>query len=155
MKIIKAKDIHVPEIVGLWKELMDFHKNLDTRWSRSENGHVGYEKFLTDSMKSKDTMLIVAVDNGHVVGYTHSLIKNSPLNTLENDTSCYITDMAVTSKYRREGIGEMMLDKIQKWLILRNVNRIELNVAVKNQIGYAFWKKQGFRDFSHNLYKKL
>jgi hypothetical protein len=34
MEIIFAQDFHIPQIIELWKELMDFHKGIDAYWSR-------------------------------------------------------------------------------------------------------------------------
>jgi len=45
-----------------------------------------------------------------------------------------------------------MLAKIFEWFESRNMDRIELRVLAKNQIGYSFWKKHGFKDYMHVLY---
>ena len=32
MEITEARENHIPEIAGLWKEFMDFHKDIDPRF---------------------------------------------------------------------------------------------------------------------------
>ena len=43
MRILIAKDKHIPEIIDLWKQVMDFHKDMDAYWSREEGGHIECE----------------------------------------------------------------------------------------------------------------
>jgi len=45
-----------------------------------------------------------------------------------------------------------MLAEVLKWFASRSIDRIELDVITKNQIGYSFWKKHGFKDYRHRLY---
>jgi ribosomal protein S18 acetylase RimI-like enzyme len=151
MRITVARNSHVPGIVEVWKELMDFHKDIDSRWSRSQNAHIDWEEFLREQMESEDALVLVALDKGRVVAYSISQIsKYPPISRL--DTFGHISDMAVTSEYRRQGIGERMLSRMYDWFESRNIDRIELSVAARNQVGYSFWKKQGFQDYMHRLY---
>ena len=48
MRVLIVEDKNIPEIIKLWEELLDFHKNIDTYWSRSKDGHIAYEKFLRE-----------------------------------------------------------------------------------------------------------
>ncbi len=151
MEIVRATHSHVPEIVEIWKELMDYHKNIDSFFSRSEDGHVNFEKYVKDLIESNDSLVLVALDEGHVVAFSISRISEYP-PVLQREKYGHIWDMAVKSNYRRKGIGGRMLAKIFEWFESQNVDRIELRVAAKNQIGYSFWKKHGFKDYIHILY---
>jgi ribosomal protein S18 acetylase RimI-like enzyme len=67
----------------------------------------------------------------------------------------YIEEMAVTSAYRRRGIGAGLLKAVLDWFKSEKLDMAELTVAAKNKIGYSFWKKHGFRDYLHHLYLKM
>jgi len=151
VEITVATDSHVPGIVEVWKEFMDFHKDIDPRFPMSKNAYVNWEKHLRDLMKSEDALVLVALDEDPVVGYSISLISKYP-PVFERETYGFIASMAVQSNYRRKGIGERMLGKIYEWFELLNIDKIELTVTAKNQIGYSFWKKHGFQDYTHRLY---
>jgi ribosomal protein S18 acetylase RimI-like enzyme len=151
MRVLIANDKHIPDIIELWKELMDFHKNIDAHWSRGKDGHIAYEKLLREMLESEDATILVAVDNGRTVGYSCLRIAKPP-PALEQHSYGVIDATIVTSDYRRRGIGELMLDRALEWFSSRNVNRIELSVAAKNQLGYSFWEKHGFQDYQHRLY---
>jgi ribosomal protein S18 acetylase RimI-like enzyme len=58
----------------------------------------------------------------------------------------------VKYSYRRKGIGEKLLQEMLKWFAAHELHRIELRVLSANEVGYNFWKKQGFRDYMHMLY---
>lgn len=151
MEITEATDNHIPEILDIWKEFMDFHKDIDPRFARSENGHLNFEKHLRDVIGSEDAQALIALDKSHVVGYSIAEIGKDP-PVFERQTHGLISDMAVKSNYRRQGIGAQMLSEIYKWFESRKIYRIELSVAARNQVGYSFWKKHGFRDYMHRLY---
>jgi len=152
MEITSATDTHVPEIVEVWKEFMDFHKDIDLRFPMKENAPLIWEKHLRDLIKSEDTLVLVAMDKDHVVGYSISLIESRYPPVFTRETYGFIASMAVQSNYRRKGIGERMLGKIYEWFKSLNIDKIELTVTAQNQIGYSFWKKHGFRDYTHLLY---
>ena len=151
MEITVATESHVPEIIELWKEFMDYHKDIDPALSRSKDGHLSFEKHLRELMKSEDNLILVALDKDHVVGFSTSQISKYP-PVFEQETYGGINTMAVKSNYRRKRIGERMLAKIFEWFASRNIDRIELSVLANNQIGYSFWKKHGFKDYRHRLY---
>ena len=151
MEITVATENHVLEIIELWKEFMDFHKDVDPRFPMSKNAHLSFEKHVRNSINSEDSHILVALDKDRVVGFSTAQIGKYP-PVFERDTYGLISNMTVQSNYRRQGIGEQLLAKIYEWFESRNIDRIELSVAAKNQIGYSFWKKHGFRDYLHHLY---
>ena len=104
MEIVTATESHIPEIVELWKEFMDFHKDIDPLWSRGKNGHTNWEKLLRGVMGSENALVLVALDKGHVVGYSISEKSKYPPYH-EREIYGFIDDMAVKSNYRRKGIG--------------------------------------------------
>ncbi len=153
MEIIFAQNSHVPQILELWKELMDFHKNLNSYWSRRQDGHIRYENIIRQMLESKEAIVLVAVDKGRVIAYSCARI-NKPSLTREQDSYGEINDMMVTAEFQRKGIGEQMMKVIREWFESQNIDWIGLSVAANNQIGYPFWKKQGFHDYEHRLYLK-
>lgn len=151
MKIEQATPVHVPEMKILWKEFIDFHKEIDPFFSRTEDGHETFGRFVENCMKSDDFKILVAVETGHVVAYAIARkMKHPPV--FRDAEYGLIIDMAVKAGYRRRGIGESLLSELQQWFESRNIRRIELNVVPRNRIGYSFWKKHGFRDYVHVLY---
>ncbi len=44
MEITEARENHIPEIVELWKEFMDFHRDIDPRFPMRKDAHTNWEK---------------------------------------------------------------------------------------------------------------
>lgn len=151
MEIITATEKHIPEIIELWKEFMDFHKDVDPRFPLSSDGPANQEKHILNLLNKEDARVAVALDNGRVIGYSVIEIYNYP-PIFTRQSYGFISDIAVTSDYRRKGIGEQMLTRIFEWFESMKMERIELNAAAGNQVSSSFWKKHGFKDYAHRLY---
>jgi ribosomal protein S18 acetylase RimI-like enzyme len=137
----------------VWKEFMDYHKNLDSLFTRRENGHLNFEKYIRELIKSNDAHVLVALDKEDVVGYSISLIQFYP-PVFKREIYGLINDLAVKETHRRRGFGEKLLLKMFEWFKSHGIDRIELRVSFRNEIGYSFWKKHGFKDYQHVLYLK-
>ena len=151
MKILTANEEHVPWIVEIWKEFIDFHRDIDPFFTRSRKGHIRFEQFLREMMESQDGLVLIATFQDEPVAYSISKINRYPPVFLLSDYG-YICDMAVKSTHRRKGIGERMLLEILKWFDARGMKRIELRVIAKNKMGVSFWKKMGFETYAHAMF---
>ena len=152
IEIIEATESHVSDIVELWREAMDFHRDIDSRYTLREGASEHYEKHLRELMEAEDTLVLVAIDEMRTVGFSISQVNKHPPIWVEREKYGFIDTMAITADYRRRGIGEQMLGKMFEWRASRGIGMIELSVAARNQVGYSFWRKHGFRDFMHRLY---
>jgi GNAT superfamily N-acetyltransferase len=155
VEIVKAEERHFSELSEVWKEFMDFHKRIDPYLTRKEDGHIIFINYMRELMaKPEENLLLVALDSEHVVGYSLSMVaKRAPV--FEQQVYGLISDMAVAGGYRRKGVGEKMLAEIFKWFRSKGINRVELSVAHGNPLGGPFWKKQGFKDYLHRVYRDI
>jgi len=136
----------IPAIIEIWKELMDFHKELDAIFSRSATGHERFAEFLTSNMEKEDSCVFVAADGEHIVGYCQACISNYP-PVLIKEKYVEIFDMAVTKKYQRQGIGRMIIEELRRWYADKDVDRIELKYLTANKSAEGFWTKMGFKPY--------
>lgn len=56
----------------------------------------------------------------------------------------YIYHVAVSEKFRRRGIGRMLVDKSLSKLKEEGINKCHLFVISSNEIGNAFWSSNGW-----------
>ncbi len=152
--IAKALESHIPAIVELWKEFIDFHKDIDPFYARSKDGHVRFAEYVKELLKKDDSLVLVGLLGDDVVSYAIARVLKRP-PVFEGAEYGDIVDLAVTSGRRRSGIGEQMLDSVFHWLRSRGLSRVELRVATGNQIARAFWRKQGFEEFTRTLSREL
>jgi len=88
--------------------------------------------FLT--MPSADC--IVAMDGKQIAGFIVSE-KNPPL--------AHLITLDVAQSHRRQGVGTMLLQKLESNLAVRGVRRILLETAIENEAAVAFWRRHGYR----------
>ncbi len=142
------------DISALWKEFMDFHKNLDPYFSRKESGHIQWASFMEKNMADDQWKITAAEDNFEIVGFcTAAIIKNPPV--LELPEFGYIQDMAVKESARGKGIGKLLLTEVENWFASKQIKRIELNVLITNQSAQNFWRHQQYKEFTIRLVKNI
>ena len=154
MEIVKAEEKHVADIGRLWLEFMHFHAAVDPIFTPRDGAAAGFEKEMVRRlMESEDGLVLVALDGKRAVGYSLAEIRDSPGLKLEKFGA--VDHVAVTAEFRRKGVGEKVLGEIMKWFRSRGIDRVELEVAARNETGYSFWRKHGFTDYRHRLYRQI
>ncbi|MBN2225109.1 MAG: GNAT family N-acetyltransferase [Deltaproteobacteria bacterium] len=146
IEIAEAKAQDVSAIIELWKELMDFHIALNPFYTLSEDARERFEEFLRQNIASPDCLVLAARDDSAVVGYCLSFVAHHP-PVLKLQRHGFISDIAVTKRYRGRGIGTAMAGRVREWFADRGITRIELRVSAFNAAGRPFWEKQGFTEY--------
>lgn len=70
LKILEAERIDLPEVVELWQELMNFHKDLDSFFSCSEDGSIRFMDHISKQIELENATILVAKKAGSVIGYS-------------------------------------------------------------------------------------
>jgi len=154
VRILKLRYEHIPGLIEVWKEFMDYHARIHPHFMRAEQGHIAFEKHARENMKSRDYAVFVALDGEKVIGYT-LLQTRKPPPVYDEATFGFLSDIAVKEEYRRQGVGERLLKRALRWFKDRGIKWIELSVVYGNPSGYPFWKKQGFKPLMHRMYFEL
>ena len=155
IEVIRAGEHHVSEIGRLWWEFILFHQDIDPWFTPLEDSVPGFqEHHLYHFMRAENSLALVALENGRVIGYSLAEVRQ-PSPGLKQEKWGYIDEIAVMASHRQKGAGQKMLAEILTWFKSKGVNRVELEVTARNAIGYAFWRKHGFRDYVHKLYKEM
>lgn len=144
----------IPRLVELWKEFIDFHGARDSFFSRSKEGPENFGNFLLENMSKDDAVVYIAETEKEVVGYILAMIQDYP-PVFEVKQYGLISDLAVTSEYRRSGIGMNLFNIARDWFNLKGISRAEIGVAVTNEISTSFWTKMGFRVYKESRYLDL
>jgi ribosomal protein S18 acetylase RimI-like enzyme len=154
IEIVRAEERHILDICNLWLEFMQYSADIDSFFTLRDGSTSGFEKeYLRPAMESENSLVFVALDAEKVVGYSHAQVQDIPNNKLR--MIGHIQHLFITKSYRRQGIGEKMYAEILKWFHSKGIDRVELQVIVKNQIAYSFWRKHGYMDFQNTLYRQL
>lgn len=93
------------------------------------------EKSVASELENRLSYWLVAEDNNAIVGYVGS---QSVLDSAD------IMNVAVAPGYRRQGIGEQLIESLSAHLRDKNIAFLMLEVRVSNEAAISLYKKLGF-----------
>ena len=152
--IRNAKESDIETVIEIWKEFIDFHKERDRLLTRRADGHEYFAKFFRENMEKETSHVLVAEIAGKIVGYCQNMIVEFP-PVLVTEKYGNVMDMAVTEKYRSQGIGEKFFNEAKKWFREKGLERLEVRVLAANEIATNFWRKMGFKPYLETVYMEI
>ena len=84
--------------------------------------------------------VFVAIIDDSVVGFVHI----EKYNTLYFETMANILGLAVSSKYRRRGIGKALVEQAEKWAEENDIELMRLNSGSKRIGAHKFYQTLGY-----------
>lgn len=98
-----------------------------------------------------DGRLLVAEQNGTVVGLLSYLYRHIESDKQVTRTVIFVDDLAVQAAHRGQGIGTKLLSVIRDKVQAEHLDGLELQVNARNQAARAMYQKLGFTEKSINL----
>ena len=86
--------------------------------------------------------LFVAEVNGIVAGYIHA----EKYQTLYFEPMINILGLAVSSEFRRRGIGRMLLKRAERWANEVGIHKIRLNSGASRKETHSFYRAMGYNN---------
>jgi GNAT superfamily N-acetyltransferase len=122
---------------------------------RTEFGHIGppeaFTEFITRRLEDETMLLLIAWANETPAGYGLAFdVAEHPFMP-EWTRAGYITQFLVSRQYRRQGVGQMLMDTIDDWFRSRGLQKVMLNVDIANETGIQFWKRWGFEPYAMRM----
>jgi GNAT superfamily N-acetyltransferase len=140
----EARDL---EALGqLGAALMRVHYAFDPlRFLAAGGGaEAGYAHFLGSQLDDPESIVLVAEDQGQIVGYTYAAIE--PLSWKDLRAECgFIHDILVSDTARRGGVGQALLNAAIDWLREQGMPRVVLGTAAQNEAAKRLFESRGFR----------
>jgi GNAT superfamily N-acetyltransferase len=152
IRLANRRDI--PDIVRLWEELMDYHRELDPFFTRARHGADLFRRFLEQNLENEAACVLVAQAEDGVVGYCQGLMEQHPPLVMESDYG-QVLDFMVTASHRHTGIGRQMFEALCKWFRREGVRRIEVRHSTFNALAARFWPQMGFKPYLQTLFMEL
>ena len=137
-------------------ELQELELNLDSevRQNSPEITH-SYFDYLVKNLEKKDGKIFVAEDEGVIIGFMAVILEEGSAPYTKIKHYAYITDIAVLTQYRNQGIGKLLLAEAERFAIKVGLDMLYLDVMAKNNLALDFYHKNGFRDENIGLFKKI
>jgi GNAT superfamily N-acetyltransferase len=112
------------------------------------------KEFIAGHITADTSCVLVAQQDGRLVGYCLAVLAQYPPVFQTRDYGT-VFDLAVTRQCRRAGVGEKLYRAAEAWFADRGIHRIEIRVAVSNEVSTAFWKKMGFSPYVTTVFKNI
>jgi GNAT superfamily N-acetyltransferase len=150
VNIREAAEGDVAAMVGLWNEMMDFHQELDQIFPRTDKNNEGWIEFIRDHLSKEESCVLVAEQNGQIVGHSLAFISEFPPVISIKEYGIF-QELAVTAGCRRSGIGKGLFNETLNWFRKHGIKHVEVQVSIFNELSMTFWRKMGFRPYLETL----
>lgn len=154
VEIRSAKIKDAREIAKLNLELMKEHEKFDKIYGIKKNSLEMMEKWHKKAPRDPRRKVLVAEDNGKLVGYVGVRIKKRP-DIYKIEELGFIDEIYVKPEYRRKDISKRFIELIFAWLKEKGVLYADLFVAIENEVAQMVWKKFKFKAFLKEKYRKI
>jgi ribosomal protein S18 acetylase RimI-like enzyme len=102
-------------------------------------------------LTSPDSLVLLAEDAGPV-GYLYAQFQSRPASWVQLASQVlYIQHMVIAPKFRRRGVGTLLLSGATESAHSRGINRVELDVWAFNSEARRFYAKHGFEVFNERM----
>jgi|WetSurMetagenome_2_1015567.scaffolds.fasta_scaffold76779_2 ribosomal protein S18 acetylase RimI-like enzyme len=126
--------------------LVQEHHDFDAlRFLAASNGTpTAYASFLGSQLDDPDVAVLVAEFGNAVIGYAYAVVEGYDYMSLRGPAGI-LHDLVVDPAHRGRGIGRLLLRAVLSFLRSRDLPRIVLSTAVKNEGAQRLFERVGFR----------
>ena len=145
------------EAIGrLWRELMEHHRSLDSRFTVAPDGEKKYIRHTIVMMHSANARVLVAesIESGEIVAYIMGELQSRPAIALPGLYG-FISDICVLAPWRMRGVGRSLYQEVRRWFVTRKAIAVELYIAESNPSAQEFWREMGLSPFLKLLHDDL
>lgn len=160
MIIIEYEEKYLEDVRDLLTELEEYIVSIDK--DELDQVHPEYHEKMAlvdlDEINNNDGICYLAIENNKAIG----LIMGTIPTYDEYDYLDYkcpkkgiITELIVTSKIRSKGVGQALMDKMEKYFKFNNCEYVLVDVFVYNENAINFYNKKGYHPRMYTDIKKL
>lgn len=143
VKIQRATSSDVAIAAELIVRMKRLNNEFDPLFTVVSNAKERAESYVSDSLNSRDALLLVASAGQKIVGVLRAEIRDRVFYVPTK--SGHITDFYVLPEFRRKALGNEMLERASAELKKMGAEIVTAEVPTQNDIAVKFYTKRGFR----------
>jgi diamine N-acetyltransferase len=156
ISVRKATADDYNSLCELFDEIDALHRDNLPRIFQKPSGAARGQDYYLGLVADENVALFVAEVEEKLVGFVHAIIRDAPAILIFVPRRYAIVDsIVVKSGYQNNGIGRILMDKMQEWAIAKGATSIELNVYEFNTSAISFYESLGYQTFSRKMSKEL
>ena len=113
-----------------------------------------YAGFLGSQLDEPDVLVLVAEQEGRVIGYTFAAMEGYDYKSLRGPAGL-LHDLLVDPDHRGRGIGRRLLDETLSVLRAKGARQIVLSTAERNESAQRLFTRVGFRPTMIEMTREL
>jgi ribosomal protein S18 acetylase RimI-like enzyme len=107
-----------------------------------------FESLLLD----QETGLFIAEVEDEIAGFILAILHETPpFSVFIPSRLALVSDIAVKTEFRRQGIGRLLVNKIHEWGETRGASAVELTVYAFNQAAIDFYETIGYETINFRM----
>jgi L-amino acid N-acyltransferase YncA len=146
IEIRDASEEDLRGIVELWEMLVEQHRTYSDHFALARDGRRKWARYLRQKFAERSTKLIVAEEDGELVGFMMCLLSPQEPIFAEKATGV-VSDAFVRKDRRKKGVMKEMLRVALRWFDKNKMKSVEVSVASANLEARAAWGQLGFKPF--------
>ena len=160
MLIKEYEDKYLEDVKDLLVELEEYIVSIDED-NLDQVGQDYREKMAIidlQEVKENNGKCYLAIDNNKVIG----LIMGIVISYKEEDYLDYkcpksgnITELIISKEYRKHGIGNLLIEKLEQYFKSIGCKYIHVDVFAYNKNAIKFYNQKGYHNRMHNMIKKV
>ena len=146
LSIRRATAADMPAVGRLGALLVRLHHEFDAARfiAASPSTPKGYASYLGTQLDDPDVVILVAENDGDVIGYTYAGVEGWDYMALRGPAGV-LYDIVVDPAQRGQGVGRQLLDATLAMLAERGAPRVVLSTAEQNEPAQRLFASAGFR----------
>jgi len=154
--IRRATNADLPSLGRLGALLVQLHHDFDSRRFLAPGGRTPehYAAFLGSQLDDPDSLVLVAEDEGRVIGYTFSAVEGYDYKSLRGPAAL-LHDILIDPVHRGRGVGGRLLDETLATLRARGARQVVLSTAERNEAAQRLFVRLGFRPTMIEMTREL
>ena len=149
MQIVEYNSKYDEQIKDLLVELQNYLIDIDDWHTQVMLSEYREENFKMDMRKvnTQKGKIYLAIENNLIIGLVMGVVEEKDeIDKLTNDCAKTgsVIELIVKNNIRGNGIGKLLLEKIEKYFKSINCKRINIEVFGPNKRGLNFYEKNGY-----------
>ena len=142
----RATPADLPRIGRLGALLVEEHYDFDPRRFLAARSRTpaDYASFMSAQLEDPDSAVLVADDNGDMIGYAYAAVEGYDYMALRGPAGV-LHDLIVDPEHRGRDVGRLLLNATLAFFRSRGVPRVVLSTAEQNEAAQRLFASMGFR----------
>jgi len=152
----KATDNDYVTVCELFDEIDALHRDNLPHVFQKPSGAAREQAYYSGLIADENVGFFVASTDEKLIGFVHAFVRDTPAIPILVPKRYAIVDcIVVKSGLQNQGIGRILMDKVEEWALAKGATSIDLNVYEFNETAISFYEKLGYRTLSRKMSKEL